>query len=1081
MSQATRERQATAALETLEPRLLLAVTAEEQLFVYLLNLARHDPVAYQQEAGLSVSLAGIAAQPPLAINENLCASAKFHAKEMADYDYFDHVSWVTWEWPNKMARNAGYDLPLTFPDNENNIESIAGGTSTAATTLKMLIQDSNVNPPGHRIHLLATNPFFQSHREIGVGHVFNVTSTYRDYWAIHTAYRLTPSLFVTGVTYNDLDLDGRYDLNEGLGNVGVTIGGVTVWTNPYGGYSFPVTTGKCDITVQGGTFNGAATASVDVLNQNVEVDFISGHVTGIVNFSGASAGAPAAPASVSAWDGISTEKVHVTWTPSPNATSYEVWRSETTSSAAAAIQGTPTGTSYDDTSAIAGTTYYYWVKAKNGSGTSVFSLSNAGRRNAAATIALLTPDPDTFLRGVPLTLTATGVADTDGTIARVQFYRDVNNNGTYEPVKDTPLGYGTLAAGVWSWTGATTKFPYGTVGVLARALDNNSAWSAAAAATLTVLNPDPEPPTAALVADDILASPGARHLFQVTYSDNVAVDASDIGARDVRVKGPKNSSALATFVSASTKTDGTPITATYAVTAPGGAWDFADNGPYTVYMEPNQVSDTNDNFVAAAGIGTFNVNLPDGGDQVPTITKVTLPAPLVPGDRGSVSVVVRNIGGTKAGGTSVDRLYLSPKPDDLTGAFLLAARTSTVNLGAGQTRTITFNFIVPADAAPDLYYVVADINATGTVAELHLDNNQVATAAVDLVWQFGDVGTRKRVLTTLCDADGTWVTFRLTGAGAGAVTTGAEGLDVALAGTTNRSAVTVTTKKTSTPGDDGKAALGDISVGDAGTPGDQTSLGTFTARTGNLAGNFSVTGTLSTLTLDDVTGNRQLDILNRAGAAGAVAFAFDQVADLSIASAMPIRSLTATEWLDAGGDDGIEAPSLGTLTIRGRRGGPLGNFEGNLTLNDAAARQSLSTMTVAGWLQAQVRAASAIGSVTAGGLRHASLFAGAGGAVTGLPQPATDFVASTSIRSVRVGGIKGETFSTIDSSIAAWNLGTITLVGVKFDNGITPFGLAAHTLSRLSYRNGTTYYYWPNPKDKSGPPTVQQFEVRLAV
>jgi hypothetical protein len=61
---------------------MLAVSAQEQLFIYLLNRARANPVAYQQEAGLSVDLSGVAARPPLAVNDDLSDSAQYHSDDM---------------------------------------------------------------------------------------------------------------------------------------------------------------------------------------------------------------------------------------------------------------------------------------------------------------------------------------------------------------------------------------------------------------------------------------------------------------------------------------------------------------------------------------------------------------------------------------------------------------------------------------------------------------------------------------------------------------------------------------------------------------------------------------------------------------------------------------------------------------------------------------------------------------------------------------------------------------------------------------------------------------------------------------
>jgi hypothetical protein len=91
---------------------------------------------------------------------------------------------------------------------------------------------------------------------------------------------------------------------------------------------------------------------------------------------------PIPPTGVSASDGTYTDKVRVTWSSATGATSYEVWRytSNSPGSASKISSPDPTGTSYDDTSAVTGTTYYYWVKAKNAGGTSGFSSSALGAR-----------------------------------------------------------------------------------------------------------------------------------------------------------------------------------------------------------------------------------------------------------------------------------------------------------------------------------------------------------------------------------------------------------------------------------------------------------------------------------------------------------------------------------------------------------------------------------------------------------------------------------------------------------------------------------------------------------------------------
>ena len=280
-------------LERLEDRLLLSVSAEEQLFVYLLNEARHDPVAYQEQRGLSVDLSYIPSRGPLAINDDLFDSARFHADEMATHDYFAHQSEVTGDWPNKMVRDQGYALPSSWSDSRNYVESIAAGTSdsytTAARPLKSLIVDRGISSLGHRHHLLGydapdQSTFHAVNREIGVGYAYDAASSYESYWAIHIANTSPADRFLTGVVFDDLNDNGRYDLDEGLAGVTVAAGGLSTITNAHGGWSIQTTIGSHTVTASGGAFTGTATAVAVVEGENVEVDFISGMAGGMVDF-----------------------------------------------------------------------------------------------------------------------------------------------------------------------------------------------------------------------------------------------------------------------------------------------------------------------------------------------------------------------------------------------------------------------------------------------------------------------------------------------------------------------------------------------------------------------------------------------------------------------------------------------------------------------------------------------------------------------------------------------------------------------------------------------------------------------------
>jgi len=117
-------------------------------------------------------------------------------------------------------------------------------------------------------------------------------------------------------------------------------------------------------------------------------------------------------------------------------------------------------------------------------------------------------------------------------------------------------------------------------------------------------------PTASASVGNITTGGGTTYTFTVTYWDNVAADVSGLDGNDIRVTGPNGYSQLATFMGVDINSDGTPRVATYRINAPGGSWDFADNGTYSVAMEPNQVSDTSGNSIPAGTLTTFSVALP---------------------------------------------------------------------------------------------------------------------------------------------------------------------------------------------------------------------------------------------------------------------------------------------------------------------------------------------------------------------------------------------------------------------------------------------------------------------------------------
>src|SRR5439155_25242161 len=123
-----------------------------------------------------------------------------------------------------------------------------------------------------------------------------------------------------------------------------------------------------------------------------------------------------------------------------------------------------------------------------------------------------------------------------------------------------------------------------------------------------------DPPTTPLATvgplPDVTARGGTSYKFTVTFRDDVAVNVASLGTGDVRVTGPNGFTDLPEFLGVDLNIDGTPRTATYRLTPPGGFWDFADTGSYAVALEPNQVADTAGAFVPAAPLGPFSAAPP---------------------------------------------------------------------------------------------------------------------------------------------------------------------------------------------------------------------------------------------------------------------------------------------------------------------------------------------------------------------------------------------------------------------------------------------------------------------------------------
>ena len=102
-------------------------------------------------------------------------------------------------------------------------------------------------------------------------------------------------------------------------------------------------------------------------------------------------------------------------------------------------------------------------------------------------IGLFNLDPTTVIVGTAVTLTASSVTETGGTISTVKFYRESNATSGLQIGGDTFLGNGTPNGSTWTLTTTTTSLAAGIYIYYAVATDTTKSSSNPASTTLTVL------------------------------------------------------------------------------------------------------------------------------------------------------------------------------------------------------------------------------------------------------------------------------------------------------------------------------------------------------------------------------------------------------------------------------------------------------------------------------------------------------------------------------------------------------------------------------------------------------------------
>lgn len=277
-------------------------TDEEQLYLEYINRSRANPpvegarLAATTDADVLAAYAAWnvnltlmqsefntnPAVPPLAMNAQLLAAARWHSGDMFTNQYQGHYQTnngiVTAPW-DRMATN-GYPWWTAGENVFASAKSVFyghAGFNVDWGSGPGGMQD----PPGHRQNIQSA-----SYREVGVGVTDGTNGSVGPQLVTQDFARTSAGTpFLCGVVYYDVNGNGFYDIGEGIGGVTVNTPGSTYYaiTADSGGYTLPVTTnGTYTISFSAAGLSTQKVVTVTSL-KNVKVDFVPAYSAPVIS------------------------------------------------------------------------------------------------------------------------------------------------------------------------------------------------------------------------------------------------------------------------------------------------------------------------------------------------------------------------------------------------------------------------------------------------------------------------------------------------------------------------------------------------------------------------------------------------------------------------------------------------------------------------------------------------------------------------------------------------------------------------------------------------------------------------------
>ena len=254
-------------------------TAEEQLFLELVNRARSNPLGeaalydIDLNGGLAPGTISDQAKQPLAWNFDLINAGRNHNQWMLDNNTFSHTGEAGSD-AGERIQAAGYEFTGSWAWGENLAWQVITDPDELAQTIQ-LQHRGLFESPSHRTNLL--NGDFQ---EIGIG----LSSGQFQGWSnvsvtTHNFAKSGDDLFLTGVAFSDSIVnDDFYTIGEGLGGITVIAVRITdqqsfiTTTMDAGGYQMALEAGTYQVTFSGAPLPQNYTQTVVVDTQNVKLD-----------------------------------------------------------------------------------------------------------------------------------------------------------------------------------------------------------------------------------------------------------------------------------------------------------------------------------------------------------------------------------------------------------------------------------------------------------------------------------------------------------------------------------------------------------------------------------------------------------------------------------------------------------------------------------------------------------------------------------------------------------------------------------------------------------------------------------------